>query len=280
MLIKNIEKRINITNLNMFIEYFINKNLNFYIHSGLNQNILQKKINNNFIHYSNVIIHENIILTFRENAIHILLEFINSYDIYSNENDIQYLPLGILLFDRYMSIQNKINKPDFEQEEYTSQIPDYISLKFFYTKTLFTCYYIVSKYLLNDIDIIFICEFLNIDIDEIHTDILDILQQLDFDIYRPTILTYLNKQNEDIYHSKYIIDNAIEIFCNSSCIHTDCNYAILIINELINFEQKCFNEHQHGLELNILQNNNINDINDSYLNTENLEIPKLKRDVY
>ena len=31
------------------------------------------------------------------------------------------------------------------------------------------------------------------------------LQQIDFDIYRPTILTYLNQQNKEIYQSKYIL---------------------------------------------------------------------------
>jgi len=268
-LVKDIEKRITITNLNMFIDYFVNKHLIFYINSGINQNILQKKTDTSFIQYRNIIIQENIIFKFRENAIHTLLEFIINEGVYGNENDIQYLPLGLLLFDRYMSIQNKINNSSH------SQISE-ISLQFFYTKTLFVCYYISSKYLLNDIDIIFICEFLNIDIEEIHIDILDILQQLDFDIYRPTILTYLNQQNEDIYHSKYIIDNSIEIFCNSSCICTDYEYTISIINELISFEQNCFNQY-HELNLNILQNNT----NDIILDIkDNLEIPKLKRNVY
>ena len=288
MLMKNIEKRINVANLNMFIDYFINKNLNIYINSGLNINILQQKININFIKYPNLDIQENIILTFRENAICKLLEFINNDGKYSNENDIQYLPLGLSLFDRYMSIQrhpssqryasvqNKINQYQFEQ--------DNISLQFLYTKTLFICYYIASRYLLNDIDIIFICEFLNIDIDEIHVDILDILQQIDFDIYRPTILTYLNQQNEDIYHSKYIIDNGIEFFCNPSCIYTDYDRTVSIINEMIDFEQKCFNSRQYELNVNLdddINNNLDNNINDnnSYI-VENLEIPKMKRDVY
>jgi serine/threonine protein kinase len=278
MLIKNIEKRINVTNLNMFIDYFINKNLNFYIRYGLNKNILQKKINTNFIHYYNLIIQDNIILKFRDNAIRTLLDFLNNNGVYSNENDIQYLPLGLLLFDRYISIQNK-TKHHSEHEKYSSQTHNHISLKFFYTKTLFICYYIASKYLLNNIDIVFICEFLNIDIDEIHIDILDILQQLDFDIYRPTILTFLNQQNEDIYHSKYIINNAIDFFCNSSYIQTDYSIAVSFINEFIEFEQKCFNSHQYELKLNNLQNNNLNDT-DLNLNTDDLEIPKLKRNIY
>lgn len=319
MLIKNIEKRINITNLNMFIDYFINKNLNFYIHFGLNKNILQKKINTNFIQYSNLIVQENIILKFRENALCVLLEFINNDGTYSNKNNIHYLPLGLLLFDRYISIwqlpsvQNRFN---FKNNEYSSHVSDDINLQYFYTKTLFICYYIASKYLLNDIDIIFICEFLNIDIDEIHVDILHILQQIDFDIYRPTILTYLNQQNKEIYQSKYIIDNAIQFFCNSSCIGTDYNHTILLINELIIFEQKCFNQ-QCEINVESLQNNineqikqNIDkhlDVNvyknvhsetephiqgetrvQFYLNNDldtldtldTLDIPKIKRDLY
>ena len=135
-----------------------------------------------------------------------------------------------------------------------------------YTKTLFECYYISSRFLLSDIDIIFICDFLNIDIDIIHMDILEILKQIDFDIYRPTVLTYLNNQNEDIYHSQYIINKSIELFCNTDKINTEYYSSIDSIDNLISLEQNLTDN-----KTDIFKYNNI-DID--------LAIPKLERDIY
>ena len=135
-----------------------------------------------------------------------------------------------------------------------------------YTKTLFECYYISSRFLLSDIDIIFICDFLNIDIDIIHMDILEILKQIDFDIYRPTILTYLNNQSEDMYQSQYIIKKSIELFCNTDKINTEYYSSIDSIDNLISLEQNLTDS-----KTDIFKYNNI-DID--------LAIPKLERDIY
>jgi hypothetical protein len=97
-------------------------------------------------------------------------------------------------------------------------------------------------------------------------DILEILKQIDFDIYRPTVLTYLNNQNEDIYHSQYIINKSIELFCNTDKINTEYYSSIDSIDNLISLEQNLTDS-----KTDIFKYNNI-DID--------LAIPKLERDIY
>jgi hypothetical protein len=107
-----------------------------------------------------------------------------------------------------------------------------------YKKTLFECFYIASKYLLSNIDIFSIVDYLEIDIDYIHIDIIEILKLVEYDIYRPTILTYLNMQNDDVYHSQYIIKTAIDFFCNTEDINTNYEKSIEYINDIIDKEGK------------------------------------------
>ena len=86
-------------------------------------------------------------------------------------------------------------------------------------------------------DIYFIIDYLKIDVDTIHNDIIEIIISIEYDIYRPTILTYLNKEDEDIYHLKYIIDSAINLFCDTEKINTNYKKSIEWVNTLIENEK-------------------------------------------
>ena len=223
MLTKKIQERINIYNLSIFIDHYITKDKKYYINNNIYNNKLYENIHlyNNIIEHKDDIKVEYINIKLRKNAIDKLNEFLK-IDKYSYPNDKQYLPLSLLLFDRLLS--KNILKDNSSSSEYM------------YNKTLLECYYIASRYLLSDIDIIFIIEYLNIDIDIIHMDILEILKQLDYDIYRPTILTFLNNQDDDIFHSEYIINLAISYYCDSKSIKTDYDLSEKYINEVINNE--------------------------------------------
>jgi len=255
MLTKKIEQRINLYNLSIFInyctEYILNMSLSF----------------SNDIKYKNDIEINKIELELRKYALN---EFDNFLIKEYTEDDIyiykQYLPLGLLLFDRFIS------KEPFKNLEN-------LSLEYMYKKTLFECYYIASKFLLCDMDIYFIIDYLNlnlnlnylIDIDIIHTDIIEIIKIMDYDIYRPTILTYLNKENEDIYHLKYIIELAINIFCDSEEINTYYEKSVNLINNIVENEKYFIN-----LKLNNTDRyENLNYI----LKNENLSKPELKRQI-
>ena len=262
MLTKKIEQRINLYNLSVFINYYTEYIPNIYLPFT------------NVVEYKNDIEINKIELKLRKYALNEFDKFlIKEYD----EDNIyiykQYLPLGLLLFDRFIS-------------RYPFKNLEILNLDYMYKKTLFECYYIASKFLLCDMDIYFIIDYLNlnlnnvIDIDIIHTDIIEIIKIMDYDIYRPTILTFLNKENEDIYHLKYIIELAINIFCNSEEINTDYEKSINLINNIIENE-KCF----INLELNDInkfekEKSNIQTFANSsnYLN-ENLSKPELKRQI-
>lgn len=269
MLCKKINERINIYNLSIFVNHYIEKDIDTC--KELYSNNFNNTIFNEIIEYNNDIKPEFINLNFRRFAINELLSFFND-EKYSDVNDKQYLPLGLSLFDRLISrgILNKSNNQEdesvSEESQYEFNENDANLMKYMYTKTLFECYYISSRFLLSDIDIIFICDFLNIDIDIIHMDILEILKQIDFDIYRPTILTYLNNQSEDMYQSQYIIKKSIELFCNTDKINTEYYSSIDSIDNLISLEQNLTDS-----KTDIFKYNNI-DID--------LAIPKLERDIY
>uniref|UniRef100_A0A6C0I640 Protein kinase domain-containing protein n=1 Tax=viral metagenome TaxID=1070528 RepID=A0A6C0I640_9ZZZZ len=263
MLNKTIHERINIYNLSIYINYYINKYSDLYKDNNLYSELLFEPIPlvNNNIQYINTINKDVINIDYRKYSIDQLYKFMN-IDEYSDPNDNQYLPLGLLLFDRLIS--KKILTNDNSS-----------TLQYMYTKTLLECYYIASRYLLSDIDIIYFIEFLNIDIDEIHLDILEILKQLNYDIYRPTILTFINNQNNDIYHSQYIMDASISTFCDNLTINTDYNNTVTFIQKMVEFDCNIFG--------NIL-NTTINEIkepeNDDNIITDQLYIPLLKRDDY
>ena len=223
MLIKKIQQRTNLYNLSIFINYHIEKYKDTY-------NYLTDCIPlyDNIIDYTTVINKENINILFRKNSINELHKFIeDEYDDKEYKNYKQYLPLGILLFDRI--VNNGI---------FSHLNDDENTLEIMYKKTLFECFYIASKYLLSNIDIFSIVDYLEIDIDYIHIDIIEILKLVEYDIYRPTILTYLNMQNDDVYHSQYIIKTAIDFFCNTEDINTNYEKSIEYINDIIDKEGK------------------------------------------
>ena len=256
MLTKKIKERINVNNLSLLIEHYTHK----YHHLYKNNNICMLNENKiNIIEYKSDIYIENIDIKLRKNAINKLYEFLEIEE-YSDPNDKQYIPLALTIFDRLIS-KNILNENNLSNE-------------YMYMKLLLECYYIASKYLLSDIDIIFFTEYLNIDIDDIHNDILQIIKELDFDIYRPTILTILNKEDDDIYHSQYVIDNAIYYFCDSENINTN-NINIDNI-KLIDFDLKCIDE----LKLYDIDNE-LDETNEIQINNNlTYPIPKLKRDEY
>ena len=258
MLTKKIKERINIYNLSIFIDHYIIKYKEIYINNNFTDTNLYENIPlfNDIIEYQDDIKNECINIELRKNAIIKLYDFLK-IDEYSDPNDNQYLPLSLSLFDRLLS------KNIFKNNTLLTE--------FIYFKTLLECYYITSRYLLSDIDILFLTDFLNIDIDVIHMDILEILKQIDYDIYRPTVLTFLNNQNEDIYHSQYIIDYAIYFYCDIYEIKTNYRKSVEYINELI-YNESLLSEH-NILNLNI--NDKENDVDFSKCSK-----PTLKRDDY
>jgi serine/threonine protein kinase len=258
MLMKKIKERINIYNLSIFIDHYIIKNKKIYIYNNFTDTNLYENIPllNEVIEYQDDIKSECINIELRKNAIVKLYDFLK-IDEYSDPNDNQYLPLSLSLFDRLLS------KNIFKNNTLLTE--------FMYFKTLLECYYIASRYLLSDIDILFLTEFLNIDMELIHMDILEILKQMDYDIYRPTVLTFLNNQNEDIYHSKYIIDSSIYFYCDIYEIKTNYRKSVEYINELI-YNESLLSEH------NIL-NLNLND-KDIDVDFSKCSKPSLKRDDY
>ena len=268
MLTKKIKERINIYNLSIFIDYYITKDRELYINNNFTDEKLYEKIPlfNEAIEHQDDVKNESINIQLRKNAIVILYDFLK-VDEYSDPNDNQYLPLSLSLFDRLLS------KNIFKNNTLITE--------FIYFKTLLECYYIASRYLLSDIDILFLTEFLNLDIDVIHIDILEILKQLDYDIYRPTVLTFLNNQNEDIYHSQYIIDSAIYFYCDSSEIKTNYINSVEYINKVIHNESISSEDNFKNLDSEdtyIKEESNLNDNND--IDFSKCTKPILKRDDY
>ena len=280
MLTKNINERINIYNLSIYINYCIFKDKEFYINNNFDIELFENiKLNNIAFKHTSDIKVEFINIELRKNAINKLYDFfiIEDYNIKNNQ---EYVPLSLILFDRILS------KNILTDNNESSQ--------FMYNKTLLECYYISSRYLLSEIDILHVSEFLNIDIDIIHMDILEILKQIDFDIYRPTILTFLNNQNNDIYHSKYIINIAINYFCNNTDIKTNYVNSIEYISNYINNIDNIL-EHKNNLQNqtpkenfdfinNIYEKDIINNTDDNE-NLDNIDFsncskPILKRDDY
>jgi hypothetical protein len=242
MLMKKIEERINIYNLSIFT--------NFYNKNSLNINTIS--LHNDVIEYPNDVILDEINLKSRKYAIDEFNNFlIQDYD----EDNIylykQYLPLGLLLFDRFVSkgFFKKLSNNDENRQEILNDI---------YKKILFECYYIASKFLLCDIDIYFIIDYLKIDIDIIHSDIIEIINLMDYDIYRPTILTYLNKENDDIYHLKYIIDSAINLFCDTEKINTNYKKSVEWITEIVENEKYILESESDTFICEIINEKNIN----------------------
>jgi len=265
MLVKKIHERINIYNLSIFINYFIVKDKNIYLDDNFKNDKIFSKIPlfNNVIEYTDNIVKKNINMELRNIAINVLRDFMK-IDEYNDPNDKQYLPLSISLFDRLISKNIKVeNNSDNTINNFN---------QFMYNKTLLECYYIASRYLLNDIDILFISDFLNIDIDIIHIDILEIIKQLDFDIYRPTVLTFLNNQDKDIYHSEYIINTAINNYCDCSKIKTDYVLSTNYISEFI--------ENDISRIKNILIDNEMDNQNPDNIDFSECNKPSLKREDY
>jgi serine/threonine protein kinase len=243
MLMKKIEERINIYNLSIFINFYIENNS-----SSLNTIPLY----NNIIEYPNDIIRDVINLKSRKYAIDEFNKFlIKEYD----EDNIylykQYLPLGLLLFDRFISkgFFKNLENNNVNYQEILNDI---------YKKVLFECYYIASKFLLCDMDIYFIIDYLKIDIYIIHNDIIEIINLMDYDIYRPTILTFLNKEKEDIYHLKYIIDSAINLFCDTEKINTNYKKSVEWINTIVENERYILESDSDTFICGIINEKNIN----------------------
>lgn len=231
MLSKKIDQRMNLYNLSIFINYYIEKNKQLYMNLFKHEkdNSVQIVIDNFFknsicendkIRYENIINTDLIDIDVRKKAINEYYYFENEF--YENVDNKSYISLGLLLFDRLISKNIIVQNNDTE---------------FIYKKILFECFYISSRYLLYEIDILLICDYLNIDIDCIHKDIIEILKLIDFDIYRPTIVTYLNAKNEDFYHSQYVMDTAFHLFCCDHCVNTNYDNCIKEINEIAEKEK-------------------------------------------
>jgi len=287
MLMKKIEERINIYNLSIFINFYIEKKF-----SSLNTIPLC----NNIIEYPNDVIPNLINLKSRKYAIdefnNFLLQEYDEYNIYLYK---QYLPLGLLLFDRFISkcffknLENdneghssRILSPTRPMSPMGSIDKNYQeNLNDIYKKILFECYYIASKFLLCDMDIYFIIDYLKIDVDVIHNDIIEIINLMDYDIYRPTILTYLNKENDDIYHLKYIIDSAINLFCDTEKINTNYKKSVELISAIIENEKYIVESESSICELINDKHTSIINSTDSinFLQNENISKPKLERQI-
>ena len=211
---------------------------------------------------------------FRKKAIQVLEQFIKDE---CEENDREYLPHGILLFDRLCS-KNYFHESRFN-EKYMEQM---------YKNYLFYCYYISCKFLLGEIYLETIVDYLYEDIDNSKCSIMEIIEFMDFDIYRPTILTFLFKEDNSNYHTRETINTAIDIFCEPEDINTDIEKSFnTLIIKLNSINKKTI--------IDCLQNFNLTekDIEDSncitYKNydkvykinmNENLKKPILLRDNY
>jgi hypothetical protein len=130
-------------------------------------------------------------------------------------------------------------------------------------------------------DIYFIIDYLKIDVDIIHNDIIEIINLMDYDIYRPTILTYLNKENDDIYHLKYIIDSAINLFCDTEKINTNYKKSVEWISDIIENEKYIVESESSICELINDKHTSIINSTDSinFLQNENISKPKLERQI-
>lgn len=267
MLIKKIKERINIYNISIFIDHYITKDKEYYTNNNFTDILFEKiPLFNEVIEYDDDINAEFINIELRKKSIQQLYQFLK-VDEYSDPNDNQYLPLSLSLFDRLLS------KNIFKNNTLVSE--------FIYFKTLLECYYIASRYLLSDIDILFLTEFLNVDIDAVHIDILEILKQLDYDIYRPTVLTFLNSQNEDIYHSKYIIDESIYYYCDSSEIKTNYKNSVEYINKVIYHESLSSENNLKNLDFDdyCKEQNEPNCLSEDYKDDNNIDFSKCNKPV-
>jgi len=211
-------------------------------------------------------------IEFRKKAINLLEQFIKNE---CEENDREYLPLGILLFDRLCS-KNFFHESRFNMK-YIEQM---------YKMYMFYCYYISCRFLLGDMYIDTIVDYLCEDIDNAKCSIMEIIEFMEFDIYRPTILTFLFNEDDENYHTRETINTAIDIFCDPNEINTDIEKTIdtlfiklnsstkLIANSLQNFKitdediinSNCITYTKYGKTYNI--------------NVNSLKKPELLRDNY
>jgi serine/threonine protein kinase len=225
------------------------------------------------IFYSECLDITSINMEFRKKAIQELEQFIKDE---VEENDREYLPLGLLLFDRLCS-KNFFNENNFNIK--------YINRM--YIIYLFYCYYISCKFLLGDMYIETITEYLCEDVDDAKCSIMEIIEFMKFDIYRPTILTFLFNENDNNYHTRETINTAIDVFCDTETINTNMEKSI---NELFvklnSLNKKSISEYLKNLNITDQDIENSDCITyTNYdkiykLNINNLSKPTLTRDEY
>lgn len=194
MICININDRTNLNNILMNTK--IHKNLYLDIENHLDTEDVKENLDTTLINKE-----------LRKKAIQELEKFIKDE---CEENDREYLPLGLLLFDR-LCCKNYFNEQRFNMRH----------IELMYKIHMFYCYYISCKILLSDIYIDTITEYIYEDIDNVKCSIMEILEFINFDVYRPTILTFLFNENEDIYHTEDTIKTAIDIYCNCDKINTN-----------------------------------------------------------
>lgn len=171
----------------------------------------------------------------RKKAIQELENFIRDE---CEEIDREYLPLGLLLFDR-LCCKDYFNEQRFNMRHIENS----------YKINLFYCYYIACKILLSDIYIDTIVDYIYEDTDNAKCSIMEILEFMNFDVYRPTILTFLFSENDDRYHTKETINTAIDIYCDSNEINTDIEKSLdELIVQLNTFNQNINDEINRDIE--------------------------------
>lgn len=259
-LTKKTEHRINIYNIAIYINHYVLKYEDLF-----DTKIEEINMSNTQKIYDDDIVSDNIDINIRKYALNTLEKFMDIVE-YSDTNDKLYIPLGLNIYDRLMS------KKLFKQYDYLC------------SKLLLLCYYIAHRYFLSDLSITMISEYLSEDIEILQIDVLEIIKSLNYDIYRPTILTYLNKQEEDVYHSKHIYTKAIEIYCFHDNINTLYNKSVdllerYVYNEIKTNECKLLNAYSSKEKL-YIKDDNTNIDNTDNINIDECTVPLLKRDDY
>jgi serine/threonine protein kinase len=215
MICINIDERINLNSISM--------NMNFYTNCPKDVENVKENLDISLINKE-----------FRKKAIQELEKFIKDD---CEETDREYLPLGILLFDRICC------KDYFNEQRFNTR-----HMENLYKIHMFYCYYIACKILLSDIYIDTVVDYIYEDVDNAKCSIMEILEFVKFDVYRPTILTFLFNENDDRYHTEETIKTAIDIYCKCNEINTDNEKSL---DELIVRLNSCNENFKINDEINI-----------------------------
>jgi serine/threonine protein kinase len=148
-----------------------------------------------------------------------------------------YLPSGVNLFDRFVGkgfLPNLLHLVDLDQKKS-------------YIYCFMACFYITSKILLSSLKLNELVNFLGTTISKFQQTITEIIVQMNFDVYRSSILSWINRQMDPSLRLHTYIETAIEISCNHKEFCSDFSVAMDQFAQFIQDQQESFEQSQNEI---------------------------------